>query len=344
MECPKCHEQLDPEEADFKKGGQDDDLIQCPLCGAFFEREGHQEKAVLRQTYIVERKGLTILFRSISVILIVACGWLNVLTEQKSDPHSNLLGGLAIACLLLALFFGMLRISKITAEKGDFLTEAEKYVRHEVGTTVIEYDRAAAIGQAVTYFLWGLVLIVIPSLPVFVVALTKADFNFQETILRVWEHLDFRQVLALSAMLGPMYLIGFLFWAWAFHGLHTVWKREPAIVFDKEGIRETTSITSIGCLRWDEIQRIFAAHNRAERFLGIVLKDPRAVASRLGFAKGIRLKLNSFYGMHARINNTAIPVSLHELIGELKEYYREPVQDLGYWSGAKSARKFGKQL
>jgi hypothetical protein len=129
---------------------------------------------------------------------------------------------------------------------------------------------------------------------------------------------------AFDAFFRVVAVIGILFCA--FTGLYAarrVFDPNPGLVLDAEGIIDNSNAIGAGRIRWDEITEIRVTRAAAQRFLTVVVTDPRKFIDQGG---SLRRKLTeaNFRKSGSPINITArtLRISFDELVARTAEFYQ----------------------
>ncbi len=99
--------------------------------------------------------------------------------------------------------------------------------------------------------------------------------------------------------------------------------RTPGLVLDAEGLVDHSNALGAGRVRWDEIREIRVTRSGAQRFLTVVVDDPRKFIDR-----GSRLRRKATEANHRKagspVNVTArtLGIAFEDLVEKTSEYYR----------------------
>ncbi|MRJ10387.1 hypothetical protein EDL98_04745 [Ornithobacterium rhinotracheale] len=98
--------------------------------------------------------------------------------------------------------------------------------------------------------------------------------------------------------------------------------KKSALIINEKGITDNTTMVSLGFIPWDEIQQIQMTDVMNQRFLMVILKDPkRNIARQKNPLKKILNKLNyRLYGSPVGIPVNNLKISAEELKQELQTW------------------------
>jgi len=90
--------------------------------------------------------------------------------------------------------------------------------------------------------------------------------------------------------------------------------RSPAVILSGQGITDKGSPLAAGFLSWEDVAFVSIYSYRGQRMLGVFLKDPHAIMSRLGAAKAGLMRLNMRMGFApVNISQVILPGPIEEL-------------------------------
>lgn len=97
----------------------------------------------------------------------------------------------------------------------------------------------------------------------------------------------------------------------------------PAVIIGPEGVTDYSTLAGPGLVPWPEIKDLVVYEYMGQRFLGLVLKDPRAFVAGLKGMRRFLLRTNRrFVRATVNIPQTAIPCAVDELQHHIAEYAR----------------------
>ncbi|MGP2570008.1 STM3941 family protein [Ornithobacterium rhinotracheale] len=136
----------------------------------------------------------------------------------------------------------------------------------------------------------------------------------------------FRSVFAeIIAYSGLMFfgLVGII-------ALIQLFSKKSALIINEKGITDNTTMVSLGFIPWAEIQQIQTTNAMNQRFLMIILKDPKRIIAR---SKNPWQKM--FNKLNYRLYGSPVGIS----INNLKISAEELKQELKAWSEMNSSEK-----
>lgn len=106
---------------------------------------------------------------------------------------------------------------------------------------------------------------------------------------------------------------------------------KPAIIINNGGIFDNGSSVGIGWIKWDEIEEIFPYEFMGQIFLGIIPKDINMILNRQGIFKKAIMKINKgFVKAPINIPGNILPISINNLINQIKEHYNVKIKNNAY--------------
>ncbi|MGQ1944500.1 STM3941 family protein [Ornithobacterium rhinotracheale] len=145
-------------------------------------------------------------------------------------------------------------------------------------------------------------------------------------ILSAPENAFFRSVFAkIIAYSGLVFfgLVGII-------ALIQLFSKKSALIINEKGITDNTTMVSLGFIPWAEIQQIQTTNAMNQRFLMIILKDPKRIIAR---SKNPWQKM--FNKLNYRLYGSPVGIS----INNLKISAEELKQELKAWSEMNSSEK-----
>lgn len=102
---------------------------------------------------------------------------------------------------------------------------------------------------------------------------------------------------------------------------YRLFKPRPALLLTPEGLMETASALGAGLVPWEDIEEIFAYTFSGQRFLGIRVRDPQALFSRVGPVKRLLMRINKrMVNASINISQVALTMTVDELLELIHEY------------------------
>lgn len=109
-----------------------------------------------------------------------------------------------------------------------------------------------------------------------------------------------------------------------------LFSKKSALIINEKGITDNTTMVSLGFIPWAEIQQIQTTNAMNQRFLMIILKDPKRIIAR---SKNPWQKM--FNKLNYRLYGSPVGIS----INNLKISAEELKQELKAWSEMNSSEK-----
>lgn len=101
--------------------------------------------------------------------------------------------------------------------------------------------------------------------------------------------------------------------------------RKPALIVSAEGIVDNASATGAGPVGWDEMHEILPTEVSGKPMLGIVPRDEEQILDRQNPLKRFIMSVNrNMTGFVILIPETALPMSIDELLGEIQRFPEAP--------------------
>jgi hypothetical protein len=130
------------------------------------------------------------------------------------------------------------------------------------------------------------------------------------------------------APLGPalraLSAVGILFCA--FSGLFAarrLFDPTPGLVLDAEGLIDNSSVIGAGRVRWDEITEIRVTKSGPQRFLTVVVEDPRKFIDRGGSLRRKVYEANyRKAGTPVNVTARTLAIPFEDLVAKTSEFYR----------------------
>jgi len=103
--------------------------------------------------------------------------------------------------------------------------------------------------------------------------------------------------------------------------IYRTFQLKPLCVISREGIDENITIFGVGWIGWDEIKELKIYKSAGIEFIGVILTDPQAFTSKLGFFQKMYLKLNLLL-KYPPVNFYPVPLGLkaEELLKHIEDF------------------------
>src|SRR5690242_12911206 len=97
--------------------------------------------------------------------------------------------------------------------------------------------------------------------------------------------------------------------------------RGPILLVSDEGIADHTTLFAVGLVRWDEIMGLATFHFYAQRYFLILLKEPKAFATRLSPLPRAVVTMNRLISRAPICIPSAILPGIDDLLAKIQQHY-----------------------
>lgn len=104
---------------------------------------------------------------------------------------------------------------------------------------------------------------------------------------------------------------------------------QPLLIINNEGISDTSTMTSVGFVPWEEIKSVKIVTIVSQKYIGIEVNDIDNLMSRISFAKKLAIKSNSiikYPPIIISLNSSELKIDkVFSIINERLEEYNENI-------------------